>query len=118
MRSRQSRRDIRTDNFKRQAQALTILTIGTVILGAALFQADITLPDLSATDQLANRFSISFMLVAVAAYIGLSFGTMDILAQTTPITGNDINSKMMNHLLLEAITAILSFLAGTLSTPS
>ena len=42
MRGRQSRRDIENANFKRQAEALTVLTIGTVILGGALFQVDVS----------------------------------------------------------------------------
>ena len=51
MRNRRSRRELENNNFKRQAQAVTILTIATVILGGALFQVDISINNLFSTTQ-------------------------------------------------------------------
>ena len=103
MRGRRNRRDTETANFKRQAQALTFLTIATVILGGALFQADISIVNLS--DQFYSRIQVALVLSTVLVYVFLVMNIRDILIQTRPIKGQDISNKIINTLLLEVLFA-------------
>ena len=112
MRGRQSRRDVENANFKRQAQALTILTIGTVIIGGALFQAGLSIKAGPPEAQWLLKGQVALILVAAIAYLFLLFGTNDVLNQTTAIQGSDITYKLMNPLAIEIFAAIIAFYIG------
>ena len=116
MRSRRTKHHIEESNSKRQAQALSILTIGTAIIGVTLFQADLSLDNLFSTDQLATRFQIAFALFAAASYIGIAVGTKEILSQTTLISGRDMTSKLIDPLLTEIVSATAIFITKALFT--
>ena len=109
MKRRQRRRRIEAANFQRQAQALTILTIGTVIFGGALFQVDVSI----ANGQDAGRVQITAVLITGLFYIFLISGVIDILEQTAPVKGSDIIDKVINPLLIEVASAIGVFVIGT-----
>ena len=114
-RRRQRRRRVEAANFQRQAQALTILTIGTVILGGALFQVDVSL-DLDSflsNGQIPARVQSTAVLITGLVYVALVSGVIDILQQTAPVKGSDITSKVVHPLLFEVAFAIGGFVIGT-----
>ena len=112
---RRSRRDIENNNFKRQAQALTILTIATVILGGALFQVDISVNNLFSTTQLQEVFQAAFVLLTALLYLVVIIGVADTLTQTTLLNGKDIVDKVINPMLLQLLSAIFVFFIGLLT---
>ena len=112
MRRRRTRQDVENANFKRQAQALTVLTIGTVIIGGALFQAGASIKAAPNDDQWILKAQVALILLAAIAYLLILFGTNDILNQKTPIEGRDITYKLMNHLTIEVFAAIIAFYLG------
>ena len=115
MKSRsQRRRDIEVANFQRQSQALTILTIGTVIFGGALFQVDISIDSLISSEQVAAKAQIALVLLTGIAYIALIAGVRGILTQTAPVEGRDLTGKLVNPLLLEVAFAVSVFVSGTM----
>ena len=75
------RRDIGAANFQRQSQALTILTIGTVILGGALFQVDVSLDNLVSDEQWAASAQVAFVLLAGLTYVALISGVSGTLVE-------------------------------------
>ena len=103
--------EVEAANFKRQTQALTILTIGTVIFGGALFQLDFTpaVPFSDWPDFV--RFQICAALFMAATYLGLISSVNDILTRTTLITGNELVDNIISALTLEVVcaSAILGF---------
>ena len=115
MKSRsQRKRDIEAANFQRQSQALTILTVGTVILGGALFQVDVSLDNLVSDEQWAASAQIALVLLAGLAYIYLIYGVRGILTQTANVEGRDLTDKLVNPLLFEVAFAIGVFVSGTM----
>ena len=111
-RRRQRRRRVEAANFQRQAQALTILTIGTVIFGGALFQVDVSIDSLISNGQMAARVQITAVLITGLVYVSLVSGVSDILHQTAPVKGSDI-ANTVNLLLIEVAFAIVVFVIGT-----
>ena len=112
-RRRQRRRRVEAANFQRQAQALTILTIGTVLFGGALFRVDGSLDISIPSGQLADSAQIVAVLITGIVYITLISGVSDILQQTAPVKGSDITNKAVNPLLVEVGFTIAVFVFGT-----
>ena len=116
MRSRETRRDIKVANARRQTQALTILTIGTVILGAILFEVDISIHTLLSTEPTWERLKACLVLITVSVYIFIIIGTAEILLETTPTTGQHVVSKIITPLIVEVLFTTMIFFANILST--
>ena len=111
MRGRNTRRYIENNNFKRQTQALAILPIGIVILGAALFQVDISITN--PLNQVYETVQAALVLFTALAYVLIIFGTVAIFTHTELVTGRDMVDKIMTPLVLEILFAILLFFIGT-----
>ena len=103
MRGPRSRRNIENANFQRQTQAISILAIGTVIMGGALFQVDISLDNLLTTSQLLARIQASLVLSTGMFYALAVIGTTNILTQTLPLTGHHVKQHLMKPLLMEIL---------------
>ena len=108
-RRRQHGRSSRVSNFQRQSQALTILTIATVIIGVVVFQADIPFKELSPKEGIVARIKVSLLLCAVLTYVWVVGGTGVILKQVSPITGADVVQRIINPLLLEIGFSVSAF---------
>ena len=113
-RRRHSRRRVEAANFQRQAQALTILTIGTVIFGGVLFQVGFTHNSLTPNGRIEVELHIVAVLMTGLVYVFLIAGVIGILQQTAPVKGSDIIGKVVNPLLVEVGGAIVVFAIGTM----
>ena len=115
MKSRLPRRqDIESANSKQQSQALTILIVGTMIFGGALFQVDVSIDRLISDTQGAARAQIMAVLITGLIYIWLISNVSDVLAQTTPLERRNLTNKLVNPLFFEVLFAIGVFVSGTL----
>ena len=109
-----SRRDIENANFKRQAQALIILTIGTAVLGAALFQTDISIYELFSTAQAPERIQAAAVLITTICWMIILSGTINLLTTTRRITSKEVAHKTAYPLLWELLSAAGVFFTGML----
>ena len=115
MKSRLPRRqDFECANSKQQSQALTILIVGTMIFGGALFQVDVSIDSLISDTQGAARAQIMAVLITGLIYIWLMSNVSDVLAQTTPLERRNLTNKLVNPLFFEVLFAIGVFVSGTL----
>ena len=115
---RRFRQEVEAANFKRQTQALTILTIGTVIFGGALFQLDFSLNIPFSDWPNAARFQVSAVFLMAVAYIGLISDVARMLAHDTPIKGSDLAQNVMFALAVEAACAAAIFGFGLFAKPT